>query len=181
MVLRILTMQIGTSATDTLDINLENTSVSALGIGSSDAVTTGTFITDRVITLVDVTKTDVKLNGEDIFATNMDVSATPVRGADDDVQGAPDGAAGNAGQFGAIALATKINTNTGKHGVTAEAFNVVTATSNVYTAEDVTINNVTVQSRATIEEFIAAVNDEVHEVQASINSKVFFNLQMRLL
>ena len=110
-----VTMQIGTSATDTLDINLENTSVSSLGIGSSDAVTTGTFITDRVITLVDVTKTDVKLNGEDIFATNMDVSATPVRGADDDVQGAPDGAAGNAGQFGAIALATKINTNTGKH------------------------------------------------------------------
>ncbi|MAK06050.1 MAG: hypothetical protein CMM64_02855 [Rhodospirillaceae bacterium] len=168
-----VTMQIGTSATDTLDIKLENTSVSALGIGSSDAVATGTFITDRVITLVDVTKTDVKLNGEDIFATNMDVSATPVRGADDDVQGAPDGAAGNAGQFGAIALATKINTNTGKHGVTAEAFNVVTATSNIYTAEDVTINNVTVQSRATIDEFIAAVNAEVHEVQASINSDGF--------
>ena len=62
MVLGHVTTQIGTSATDTLDIKLENTSVSALGIGSSDAVTTGTFITDRVITLVDVTKTDVKLN-----------------------------------------------------------------------------------------------------------------------
>jgi flagellin len=166
-------MQIGTQADDTLEIDLDNTSVSSLGIGSSDTVTNGQFITDRVITLVDVTKTDVKLNGEDIFASNLDISATTVRGASSDQKGAPDGAAGDDGQLGAIALATKINTNTGKHGVTAEAFNVVTAKSNVYTAGAVVINNVTVQSRATLEEFITAVNEEVHEVEASINNDGF--------
>ena len=166
-------MQIGTQADDTLEIALDNTSVSALGIGSSDTVTKGQFITDRVITLVDVTATDVKLNGEDIFASNLDISATTVRGASDDQKGAPDGAAGDDGQLGAIALATKINTNTGKHGVTAEAFNIVTAKSNVYEAGSVVINNVTVQSRATLAEFITAVNEEVHEVEASINNDGF--------
>ena len=168
-----VTMQIGTQADDTLEIALDNTSVSALGIGSSDTVTKGQFITDRVITLVDVTATDVKLNGEDIFASNMDISATTVRGASSDQKGAPDGAAGDDGQLGAIALATKINTNTGKHGVTAEAFNIVTAKSNVYEAGSVVINNVTVQSRATLAEFITAVNEEVHEVEASINNDGF--------
>ena len=168
-----VTMQIGTKADDTLEIALDDTSVSALGIGSSDTVTKGQFITDRVITLVDVTATDVKLNGEDIFASNLDISATTVRGASDDQKGAPDGAAGDDGQLGAIALATKINTNTGKHGVTAEAFNIVTAKSNVYEAGSVVINNVTVQSRATLAEFITAVNEEVHEVEASINNDGF--------
>ena len=168
-----VTMQIGTQGDDTLEIALDNTSVSALGIGSSDTVTKGQFITDRVITLVDVTATDVKLNGEDIFASNLDISATTVRGASDDQKGAPDGAAGDDGQLGAIALATKINTNTGKHGVTAEAFNIVTAKSNVYEAGSVVINNVTVQSRATLAEFITAVNEEVHEVEASINNDGF--------
>ena len=168
-----VTMQIGTKADDTLEIALDDTSVSALGIGSSDTVTKGQFITDRVITLVDVTATDVKLNGEDIFASNLDISATTVRGASDDQKGDPDGAAGDDGQLGAIALATKINTNTGKHGVTAEAFNIVTAKSNVYEAGSVVINNVTVQSRATLAEFITAVNEEVHEVEASINNDGF--------
>ena len=168
-----VTMQIGTSADDTLDIVLNDTSVSSLGIGSSDTVTNSQFITDRVITLVNQTASSVKLNGEDLFAANFAPGATTVRGASDDQDGAPDGAAGDDGQLGAIALATAINTNTGKHGVTAEAFNVVTAKSNVYVAGSVVINNVTVQSRATLDEFITAVNEEVHEVEASINSDGF--------
>ena len=168
-----VTMQIGANATDKLDINLDKTTVSALGIGSSDTITKSTFITDRVITIGDLTKTDVKLNGEDIFATDLDISATPVRGVADDQSGALDGAAASTGGLVAIALAEKINTNTGKHGVTAEAFNIVTAKSNVYTAGAVVINNVTVQSRATLGEFIQAVNNEVHEVKASINNEGF--------
>ena len=168
-----VTMQIGTSANDTLEIDLQKTSVSDLGIGNSKTVGSGEFITDRVFTIPDTTATDVKLNGQDIFSDNLDISGTTVRGASTDAKGAPDGAAGGDGQFAAIALATKINTNTGKHGVRAEAFNVVTAKSNVYQAAAVTINNVTVQSRATLEEFIAAVNEEVHEVEASINNEGF--------
>ena len=168
-----VTMQIGAQASDSLEIKLQNTSVSALGIGSSDTVTKSTFITDRVITIADVTASDVKLNGENIFATDLDISATSVRGASDDQSGALDGAAASTGSLVAIALAEKINTNTGKHGVTAEAFNVVTAKSQVYTAGAVVINNVTVQSRATLGEFITAVNNEVHEVKASINNEGF--------
>jgi len=168
-----VTMQIGANATDTLEINLDKTTVSALGIGSSDTITKSTFITDRVITIADLTKTDVKLNGEDIFATDLDISTTAVRGVADDQSGALDGAAASTGGLVAIALAEKINTNTGQHGVTAEAFNVVTAKSQVYTAGAVVINNVTVQSRATLGEFIQAVNDEVHEVKASINNDGF--------
>ena len=169
-----VTMQIGTSADDTLDIVLNDTSVSSLGIGSSDTVTSSQFITDRVVTLVNQTASSVKLNGEDLFATNFTPGSTTVRGASaQDMDDAPDGAAAQDGQLGAIALAEKINTNTGKHGVTAEAFNVVTAKSNVYVAGSVVINNVTVQSRATLDEFISAVNEEVHEVEASINSDGF--------
>jgi flagellin len=170
-------MQIGADATDTLEINLDQTNVSSLGIGSSSTVDSSVFITDRVITIADVTKTDVKLNGEDIFATDLDISATSVRGAADDQSGALDGAAASTGSLVAIALAEKINTNTGKHGVKAEAFNVVTASSNVYVAGAVTINNVAVQSRATIGEFIQAVNNEVHEVSASINSEGFLQFK----
>ena len=168
-----VTMQIGTSANDTLDISLNNTNVSSLGIGSSDTVTKGQFITDRVVTQVTQTASSVKLNGEDLFADDYNPGATTVRGASDDQNGAVDGKAGTDGQLGAIALATAINTNTGNHGVRAEAFNVVTAKSNVYVAGSIVINNVTVQSRATLDEFITAVNEEVHEVEASINSDGF--------
>ena len=60
-----VTMQIGSGADDSLDIALDHTSVSALGIGSSDTVTKSTFITDRMIALgtATIAKTDIKLNG----------------------------------------------------------------------------------------------------------------------
>ncbi len=168
-----VTMHIGSQADDTLEIGLDKTTVSTLGVGTTNTVDKAVYITDRVITLVDATKTDVKLNGEDMFATDIDVSTTSVRNVLSDASGAPDGAAGDNGALIAIALAEKINTNTGKHGVTAEAFNVVTATSQVYVPGAVTINNVAVASRATLSEFIDAVNNEVHEVSASINSEGF--------
>jgi flagellin len=168
-----VTMQIGSGANDSLEITLDKTNVSALGIGTTNTVDQSVYITDRVITLADTTASDVKLNGEDIFASSLDVSGTSTRGVSDEIQGAIDGAAGDSGSLVAIGLAEKINTNTGKHGVTAEAFNVVTATSQVYVPGAVTINNVAVASRATLTEFIDAVNNEVHEVSASINSEGF--------
>ena len=124
-----VTMQIGANVDDSLEIGLMKTNVSSLGIGTTDSISKNVYITDRVITIADTTKTDVKINGEDIFATDLDISTTPVRGADDDQSGALEGDAGDNGSLVAIALAEKINTNTGKHGVTAEAFNVVTAKS----------------------------------------------------
>ncbi len=170
-----VTMQIGSASDDSLDIDLDHTSVSALGIGSSDTVTKSTFITDRMIALgtATIAATDIKLNGEDIFAAKFDPTTVVVRGITDDQSGALSGAAASTGQFGAIAVATAINGNTGKHGVTAEAFNIVTAQSQVYTAGAVTINGIAVQSQATLEEFITAVNSQVIEVEASINNDGF--------
>ena len=174
-----VTMQIGTSDQDSLKIGLDHTSVSALGIGSSDTITKATFITDRVIALgtATIAATDIKLNGEDAFAANFNPASTTVRGATDDQSGALSGTAASTGQYGAIAVATAINGNTGKHGVTAEAFNIVTAKSQVYTAGSITINNITVQSRATLAEFITAVNAEVTEVEASINNDGFLQFK----
>ena len=141
-----VTMQIGSKSTDTLDIALQKTSVSALGIGSSDTVTKSTFITDRMIALGTATTaaTDIKLNGENIFAANFNPAATTIRGVSDNASAAVSGASGDNGQFGAIAVATAINGNTGKHGVTAEAFNVVTAKSQVYTPGSIAINGIIV-------------------------------------
>ena len=101
------------------------------------------------------------------------LSATPVDGVDDDVSAAVSGVAANNGQFGALALATKINTNTGEHGVTADAFNIVRATTTAYIAESFAINGVTVRSRATKEEWVAAVSEEVHHVDATIDKDGF--------
>jgi len=169
-----VTMQIGVDATDSMDIKLQGTSVSDLNIGSSNSVSKGEYITQRVLTLTDQAAADVKLNGENIFASALAVAATPVRGANDNISGAPAGAAADNGQFIAIGLAAKINTNTGAHGVTAEAFNKVISTTGVYTSESIAINGVTVGAKSTAAEFMNAVNNQVHEVSVSLNQDGLF-------
>ena len=122
-----VTMQIGIDATDAMDIGLRKTDVASLNIGTTESASTNVIVSERMATLVDQAPGDIKINGKDAFASTFDVSATPVDGVDDDVSAAVSGVAGNNGQFGALALATKINTNTGEHGVTADAFNIVRA------------------------------------------------------
>ena len=65
-------------------------------------------------TLVDQAAGDIKINGEDAFASLFDVNSTAVKGSTDSVNGAVSGANTNDGQYGALALATHINTNTSK-------------------------------------------------------------------
>ena len=100
------------------------------------------------------------------FGSDFDMDATTVDGASANVS-----AAVAAGSRQAAAVAVKINENTGEHGVTATAFNEVVAT--MYAAGDVEINDTTVTSRASIEEFVAAVNDEVANVTAAVNEDGF--------
>ena len=114
----------------------------------------------------DIAATDIKINGFNAFGSSFDVSATTVDGAAANVSAAP-----AAGSRQAAALAVKINENTGEHGVTATAFNEVVAT--MYAAGDVDINGTTVTSRGSVQEFIAAVNDEIANVTASLNSDGF--------
>jgi len=160
-------MQIGINATDTMKIDLQKTSVAALGIGSSAVASQGSVISSRMTTFAgDILATDIKINGKNWTASTFDVDATTVDGASADVSAAP-----TTGSKHAAAIAVKINENTGEHGVTASAFNKVVAT--MYSAGDVTINGVTVTSKATKELFVAAVNDQVANVNASINTDGF--------
>ena len=165
-----VTMQIGANETDALDIALQHTSVESLGIGSTVTATKASYVTDRVTQLnATIATTDIKLNGENMFAVDFDASTTEVRGVTDDQSGAISGVAASTGQFVAIALAEAINQNTVNHGVTAEAFNVVTTTVKEYTNSSIAINGTTVQAQGTMEDFIKAVNNELAEITASIN------------
>ena len=168
----VITMQTGIDANDSLDIKLENTSVAALNIGSSTSTTSNKeYTTGRMIQIVDMAANLVKLNGEDIFASALDVSGTPVRGASDDQSGALTSLTD--GQFVAIAIADKINTNTGKHGVTATAFNSVTSTVSTYTSAAITINGTVINAANTQAEYMAAVNSQVSEVTVALNKDGF--------
>ena len=166
-----VTMQIGANESDALDIALQNTNVEALGIGSVETSTkSSVYVTDRVTVIADTIKTtDIKLNGENLFAADYTPAATSVRGATDDQNGTISGVAGVDGQFPAIALAEAINKNTVEHGVTAEAFNVITTTVKEYANTSISINGITVAAKGSMDDFIAAVNDELAEISASLN------------
>jgi len=166
-------MQIGINSSDTLQIELQKTTVGSLGIGNSGQSAGNVIISERMTTILDQAAGDIKINGEDAFATDLDISATSVKGVSDDASAAVSGVNANAGQYGALALATKINTNTSSHGVTADAFNEVRAGTNVYTAESFAINGVTVTSQNTKELFVAEVNAMVNNVSATIDSDGF--------
>ncbi len=166
-----VTMQIGANEADALDIALQNTNVEALGIGSIETTSpSSVYVTDRVTVIEDtIAATDIKLNGENLFASNYTPAATTVRGTSGDHNGTLSGTAGDDGQFPAIALAEAINKNTVNHGVTAEAFNIVTTTVKEYANTSITINNISVAAKGTMDEFIEAVNNQLSEISASLN------------
>jgi flagellin len=163
-----VSMQIGINASDTMSIGLQKTDVAALGIGSSSVSSSNTITSARMTELgsVNITTTDIKINGKNFAASDFDMDATTVDGASANVS-----AAVAAGSRQAAALAVKINENTGEHGVTATAFNEVVAT--MYASGSIEINGTTIAARATVQEFVSAVNDEIANVSASINSDGF--------
>ena len=168
-----LNMQVGINASDSLKIDLQKTTVGSLGIGNTQSTGSHVVISERMATLEDQLKGDIKINGEDAFTSTFDVSGTLVKGSTTDVSGDVSGVNGSNGQYGALALATHINTNTSKHNVTADAFNVVKAGTNVYTAESFAINNVTVSSQSSKELWVAEVNNMVNNVTATIDADGF--------
>jgi len=165
-----VTMQIGANESDSLDIALQHTGVEALGIGTTVTSTKSTYVTDRVTQLsAAIAATDIKINGENLFAEEYDAGTSEVRGVTDDQNGAITGTAAADGQFVAISLAEAINQNTVNHGVTAEAFNVVTTTIKEYSNTSIDINGTTITAKGSMEKFIAAVNDQIPEISASLN------------
>jgi flagellin len=166
-----LDMQIGINASDTLNIELKKTNVSSLGIGTASQTSSGVLITSRIGVVAtnatnDILKTDIKINGKDWTASDFDVSATTIDGTATDVSTAI-----TAGSEQAGAIAVKINENTGSHGVTARAFNTITASA--YSSASVAINGTTITAQNTINDFVNAVNDQVANVAAKVNSDGF--------
>ena len=164
-----VTMQIGIDATDALDIALQKTNVSALGIGTTGVSSTGKLISARMTQFAgDIAKTDIQINGKDWTKTDFDVNATSIDGTSTDVSGAIAAASEQAG-----GLAVKINENTAEHGVTARAFNQIKSGTATYVSGDVAINGTTVKAQSSKEAFVAAVNDQVANVSASIDADGF--------
>ena len=165
-----VTMQIGANESDALDIALQHTGVEALGIGTTVTSSKTSYVTDRVTTLsAAIAATDIKINGENLFAETYDASTSEVRGVTDDQNGAISGTSTGDGYFVAISLAEAINQNTVKHGVTAEAFNVVTTTIKAYSNSSIAINGTTITAQGSVEKFIEAVNNQIPEISASLN------------
>ena len=174
-----VTMQIGANETDALDIALQNTGVEALGIGKSVTSSKTSYVTDRVTQLSDrIAATDIKINGENLFAETYDAATSEVRGTLDDQDGTISGTAGGDGQFVAISLAEAINQNTVNHGVTAEAFNVVTTTVKEYSNTSIAINGTTIQAQGSMEEFIDLLMIKFLKYQYLLMMMASFSLQM---
>ena len=168
-----LTIQMGIDATDTLDIDLKKTTVESLGIGSSSTAAVNQITSGRITTLATFTNDDIKINGQNITSADVTgATATFSKAGTTNNTVNITAAVGSATQH-AAALAELINTNTANHNVVATAFNEVKAGTNVFTSGDVTINGTTVLSRASKEEFVAAVNSEVANVDARIDADGF--------
>ncbi|MFL2821960.1 MAG: flagellin [Candidatus Puniceispirillales bacterium] len=168
-----LTIQMGIDATDTLDIALKKTTVESLGIGSSSTAAVNQITSGRITTLATFTNDDIKINGQNITSADVTgATATFSKAGTTNNTVNITAAVGSATQH-AAALAELINTNTANHNVVATAFNEVKAGTNVFTSGDVTINGTTVLSRNSKEEFVAAVNSEVANVDARIDADGF--------
>ncbi len=162
-----VTMQIGINASDSLDINLQKTDVSSLGIGNSGTAAGASTLTTGRITEIGATisKADVKINGHDWTATDFDSTLIVIDGANVNLSGT---AALAKNELQATAVAQKINENTGVHGVTATAFNEITTTTSAYSGASVAINDVTITASGSKEIFVDKVNDKVTGVTAEI-------------
>ena len=168
-----LTIQMGINSTDTLDIALQKTTVESLGIGSSSTAAVNQITSGRITTLATFTNDDIKINGQNITSADVTgATATFSKAGTTNNTVNITAAVGSATQH-AAALAELINTNTANHNVVATAFNEVKAGTNVFTSGDVTINGTTVLSRSSKEEFVAAVNSEVANVDARIDADGF--------
>jgi flagellin len=165
-----LTIQMGIDATDKLDIQLKKTTVESLGIGSSSTSATHQITSGRITVLADTAAADVKINGKNIFSSDMTAATASysLSGTTNGTFNATTAITSNSYQ--AAALAELINTNTKEHGVVASAFNEVKAGTNVFTTGEVTINGTAIVARATKEEFVEAVNNEIANVDARIDS-----------
>ena len=162
-----VTMQIGMNGSDSLDIELQKTDVTALGIGNSGSTNSASVLLTSRITQLSGTilNTDIKINGQNWAASKFTTTAISIDGSSVNLGGI---AALANDELQATAVAQKINENTGVHGVKAEAFNEITTNTSAYSGAAVTINGTTITASGSKEIFVDKVNDTVTGVKAEI-------------
>jgi flagellin len=168
-----LGFQIGANASDTLSVDLQNATVSALGIGSSS--TTASLTSRRLEAITaDIATADIKINGENFSAAALDVDSTTSFNADGRVDATGFGDADNSANGGKVAntIAQVINSNSHVHGAVATAFNKVVGNGTFALTGTITINDVTlnVDSSTSLSDFVSIVNDNVSGLTASLDS-----------
>ena len=171
-----VTMQIGIDKGDSLEIALQKTDASSLGIGSSSSARVLT--SERITAMTagtDFLAADVRINGKNAFSEAENTgTTTALNGIAHSLESAlaSPAADGSAGRNAAV-VAAMINKNSGVHGAVATAFNEVVGTSSAFTAGGtITVNGVTIAAQDSKEAFVAEVNNTT-QVTATINSSGF--------
>ena len=150
-----VTFQIGINESDALNVSLENSNSTALGLAGSKGVTKLT--SERVEKLSYTTNTilaaDVKINGFDALAAtfNSDLTAATTNTAK--------------------SYADAINANTGVHGAEADAFNSLSskAVGTFNMDGDISINGATVDNASSYTDLVSNINEAVSGVVATLN------------
>jgi flagellin len=174
-----MNFQIGVNATDTLGVALQNSSVSALGVGSS--VIGSAITSERMVAITaSIAAADIKINGENFSAALLDVDSTSSFNGDGRVDAIGFGDTDNSANGGKVAntIAQVINTNSHVHGATATAFNKVVGNGTFALTGTLVVNDVTlnVDSSTSRADFVKTVNENVAGVVASLDGvKIVFS------
>lgn len=174
-----MNFQIGVNATDTLGVALQNSSVSALGVGSS--VIGSAITSERMVAITaSIAAADIKINGENFSAALLDVDSTSSFNGDGRVDATGFGDTDNSANGGKVAntIAQVINTNSHVHGATATAFNKVVGNGTFALTGTLVVNDVTlnVDSSTSRADFVKTVNENVAGVTASLDGvKIVFS------
>jgi flagellin len=144
--------QLGTQGTDQLNVALENSKTSQLGLSGGNGTN---ILTSSRIEQLDVSSVAVdaiKINGQNHAVTQaVDTSSLDT---------------------GATLLAAAINTNTIGHGAVANAFNTVTSSAiggDFKMTATFSLNGVTVDIQDSMADVVTFVNENVLGVNASLN------------
>ena len=173
-----MAFQIGPNITDAMNVSLENSSVSSLGIGSS--VTTASITSRRLEAITaNIAAADIKINGESFSAAEVDVDSTTAFGADGRIDATGFGDADNSANGGKVAntVAQIINSNSHVHGAKATAFNKVVGNGTFALTGTIQINDtvLNVDSSTSLSDFVKEVNANVSGLTASLDgSKIVF-------
>ena len=167
-----LAFQIGPNDSDSMDVLLENSSVSALGIGSS--VTSAGITSQRQVAITaDIAAADIKINGENFSSAAVDVNSTTSFDADGRLDATGFGDTDNSANGGKIAntVAQIINSNSHVHGAVATAFNKVVGNGTFALTGTIVVNDVTlnVDSSTSRADFVKEVNANVSGLTASLD------------